>query len=211
MNFPLTSARTLSVAACAAVFSIGFCVRAQAQDVSARIMGEPPPLAQSGELYAFQPWGGIHNGTTPYFEIENAPSWAIFQSADGWFGGTPAAGDVGVYTGIRISITDGNVRAYLPEFSITVHPQKPSGSALLTWQPPVHNVDGSALANLDGYQVYVGRGPQLLYPYESLPDPHATRYRIQGLNPGVYYFAITSVNTDGVESERSELIPVAVD
>ena len=54
------------------------------------------------------------------FSIKNAPSWASFNSATGELSGTPTAADVGTYSNITISLSDGTTSVSLPAFTITV-------------------------------------------------------------------------------------------
>ena len=66
------------------------------------------------------------------FSIQNKPSWATFNTANGGITGTPTAANSGSYAGIVIGVTDGTMSASLPTFSITVtaapQPPKISGT-----------------------------------------------------------------------------------
>ncbi len=54
------------------------------------------------------------------FAVANAPSWSSFDSATGQLSGIPGADDVGSYSDIRISVSDGAASADLPPFMVTV-------------------------------------------------------------------------------------------
>lgn len=54
------------------------------------------------------------------FSIANKPEWADFDTATGELSGTPGNGDVGVTTGIVITVSDGTLHASLPAFDLEV-------------------------------------------------------------------------------------------
>ena len=84
------------------------------------ISGSPSTSATEGNLYVFQPSAFDANGDTLTFSISNRPVWASFNSSSGRLTGTPSKGDVGTYSNIKISVSDGSASANLGTFSITV-------------------------------------------------------------------------------------------
>ncbi|WP_028771762.1 putative Ig domain-containing protein [Shewanella waksmanii] len=85
------------------------------------ITGTPNTLVSEGNAYSFTPIAADADaGDSLSFSIVNAPSWAVFSSADGTLSGTPTAADIGVTAGVVITVTDGSLSASLPAFSITV-------------------------------------------------------------------------------------------
>ncbi len=85
------------------------------------IGGTPATTATQDIAYSFVPVAAdVDVGTTLLFSISNKPSWANFSTTTGALTGTPANGDVGSYSGIVISVSDGTLSAALPAFSITV-------------------------------------------------------------------------------------------
>ena len=80
-----------------------------------------------------------------------------------------------------------------------------SGTALLSWQAPTRNLDGSPIRGLAGYTVYYGREPQALLQAVRLEDPGLTQYVIHGLQPGKYYFSVAAFTATG---QQSGLAPV---
>ena len=78
-----------------------------------------------------------------------------------------------------------------------------AGSVTVSWLAPAANTDGSALTNLRGYRIYYGRGASALDQAVVIDTTGLTRYVIEGLPPATWYFAMTSVNSQGVESARS--------
>jgi hypothetical protein len=78
-----------------------------------------------------------------------------------------------------------------------------NGVATLDWQPPTANTDGTALTNLAGYTVYYGTSPDNLSQSVKVGNPGLTAYSVTGLTSGTWYFAVTSISADGVESART--------
>ena len=84
------------------------------------ISGNPPTSVTAGQSYAFQPTASDPEGQTLTFSIANKPLWANFSASTGQLSGTPGSGDVGTYSGVIISVSDGTASAALPSFAITV-------------------------------------------------------------------------------------------
>lgn len=78
-----------------------------------------------------------------------------------------------------------------------------TGSALLSWAPPVTNNDGSPV-DLMGFVIYVGSSPQNLQAVRMVSAIDTT-VLIDSLPLGTYYFAVTAVNTNGAESAFSNI------
>ena len=77
------------------------------------ISGSPPANILEGELYEFVPTASDADGDTLEFSIARKPSWATFDPATGRLSGTPDAEDVGNFTNIAISVSDGKDAASL--------------------------------------------------------------------------------------------------
>ena len=73
----------------------------------------------------------------------------------------------------------------------------------LSWTPPTQNVDGSQLTDLLGYTVYMGDTPDTLLPWYFLNADTPGITLTYKVGPGLRFFAVTALNADGVESERS--------
>jgi hypothetical protein len=85
------------------------------------ISGTPPTTATQDLLYSFVPTAAdVDTGTTLTFSISNKPAWATFNTATGALTGTPTNSDIGSYSNIVISVSDGVVTTALTAFSITV-------------------------------------------------------------------------------------------
>lgn len=85
-----------------------------------------------------------------------------------------------------------------------------AGTASLAWTPPTEKEDGTALADLSGYKVYAGRAQDALELVASLDNPGLTRHVVENLASGTWFFAITAVARDGIESAHSNLAQKSV-
>jgi hypothetical protein len=125
---PVLGALTLCVLAVAALAGCGGgSGNANAQTPSS---GTPPPMptisgtpvtqATAGQAYSFTPTASGPSGMTLSFSAQNPPSWATFSTSTGTLGGTPSDADVGTFSNIVISVSDGQASAALPAFSVQV-------------------------------------------------------------------------------------------
>src|SRR5690606_25063873 len=99
------------------------------------ISGTPRTTIVQGNAYSFRPTAADPDGDVLTFNIANRPAWASFDQATGQLSGTPGANDVGSYSNIRISVTDGEAEVALQAFSIEVEGVA-NGTARLTWNAP---------------------------------------------------------------------------
>jgi hypothetical protein len=173
------------------------------------IVGAPPRTIVEGEFYEFIPNAADPDGDTLAFSIARKPGWANFDRATGRLSGTPGADDVGNFTNIAITVSDGEATASLANFDITVDAIA-LGSATLSWNPPSENVDGSVLTDLAGYRIYYGRDADQMTRTIVISNPGLTRYVVENLGPANWYFTMTSVNSSGVESRRSPTVSKSI-
>lgn len=168
------------------------------------ISGSPSGEIVVGQFFSFQPSATDADGDALTFAISSKPSWASFDRHTGRLSGTPDADDVGSHEDIVITVSDGSGSDTLPQFAINVVGQGTNelASATLAWTPPTQNTDGSALTNLRGYKVHYGTRSGH-YEVSISIEAGLTRYTIDGLTPGKYFFAVTAVSGDGVESNFS--------
>jgi hypothetical protein len=166
------------------------------------ISGAPPSNILEGQLYEFTPTANDADGDSLEFSIARKPAWAQFDKATGRLSGTPSAADVGNFTNIAISVTDGNASAAMAAFDISVN-QVAVGSVTLSWQPPTENVDGTVLTDLGGYRIYFGLNKDNLTQMIEVDNPGLTRLVVENLTPARWHFAMSSVNAAGTESPRS--------
>ena len=169
------------------------------------IAGAPPRNILEGELYEFTPSGTDPDGDPLEFSVSRKPVWAKFDKATGRIWGTPGAEHVGNFTNISISVTDGKATASLGNFDISVD-QIAAGSATLSWTPPSENADGSPLTDLAGYRIYYGRNQDNLTRVVELDNPGLSRHVVENLTTARWYFQMTTRNSNGAESARSQAV-----
>ncbi|MFO1393262.1 MAG: putative Ig domain-containing protein [Steroidobacteraceae bacterium] len=104
------------------------------------IGGAPSTSVFSGQAYSFQPTASDPEGQTLTFSISGKPAWATFSSSNGRLSGTPTAANIGSYSGIVISVSDGTSTATLPSFTITIPNRPPT----ISGSPPTSVVAGQA-------------------------------------------------------------------
>jgi hypothetical protein len=185
------------------------------------ISGTPSSSVTVGTSYSFQPTAQDTVRSRIKFDIYNKPAWATFDGTTGRLSGRPTRRDVGTYGNITIRLTDWYGYVTTPAFSITVANPPPAAppapannaptiSAELSWTPPLENTDGSVLTNLSGYKVYYGTSPDALTQVKAVGNAGLTRYVIDDLPGGKWYFAVTSVASDGAESQRSPVVSTTI-
>lgn len=173
--------------------------RQSTSNTAPTITGTPAATVVQDTVYRFVPSASDADGDPLSFGITNRPHWATFNTGTGELKGTPTEADLGTYSNIVISVSDGQLTAQLPTFAITVEAYA-LGSATLSWLPPTENSDGTPLLDLAAYRVYWGDRPGSYTSSIDITNPGITTYVIENLTSGTYYFAATAVNTKGVES-----------
>ena len=93
-------------------------------------------------------------------------------------------------------------------------------TASITWIAPTRNNDGTALTDLAGYIIYYGesqRNYTVALPIAAAEsscrrdeDADVCSYSISGLRTGIYYFAVTAINSAGNESGYSNEVTAQV-
>lgn len=84
------------------------------------ISGQPKTSATVGANYWFKPAATDADGDTLRFSISGKPAWASFSASNGSVWGTPGTANVGTFSNIVISVSDGKTTTPLAPFSITV-------------------------------------------------------------------------------------------
>lgn len=170
---------------------------------SPTISGTPNAQVMQGTQYTFTPTASDPDGNTLTFSISGMPSWATFTPSTGKLQGTPGAGDVGTYSNIVISVSDGTTTVSLTSFSIAVVGTA-TGQASLSWTPPTQNTDGSALTTLTGYTVYWGSSHGNYTNSVQLNNAGLSSYVVTQLTPGTWYFVVTALSADGESAYSNE-------
>lgn len=165
------------------------------------IIGSPDSAVMINDLYEFEPKAQDPDGDSLTFQIQNKPVWANFDSVTGRLYGQPTLGNIGTYSNITVTVTDGEKTDTLT-FSVTVT-DTALGSVSLGWQPPTQNEDGTALTDLAGYKLYYGKDSGVYDNEIVIGSAGTTNYVVDNLLPDTYYFAATAYNIAGVESSLS--------
>jgi len=170
------------------------------------ISGTPPGTVTAGQLYTFTPTASGPTGLTLSFSVQNLPSWATFSVANGTVSGTPSASNVGTFSNIVISVSDGQASASLAAFSIQVKAQSTTGSATLSWVAPTTNTDGTPLTDLAGYIINYGTSSGTLNQQITVSSATATGYTVTGLASGTWYFTVTAYTSVNTQSAPSDMV-----
>jgi hypothetical protein len=106
------------------------------------ISGTPPTGVVAGAVYSFAPTATDPDGNALTFSIANQPSWATFSSPTGQLSGTPTKTNIGTFSNIVISVSDGTLTAALPAFTIQVQPP-PDHAPVISGTPSTSVVTGA--------------------------------------------------------------------
>jgi len=173
------------------------------------ISGTPASEVSQNTAFSFTPTASDGDGDSLIFSISNPPAWATFNPADGSLSGVPGPSDVGVHSGIAISVSDSQATVSLASFTIEVVGWA-EGTATLSWSAPTQNEDGSQLTDLAGYRVYYGKTLGSYPNSRSINSTGTLTYVIDGLSAGSWFFVVTAVddfwNESGYSTPASKTI-----
>jgi hypothetical protein len=169
------------------------------------LTGLPPAAVEAGKPYSYTPTAADGDGDPLSFTITNRPAWAAFDPATGALTGTPALANVGIYSSVRVSVSDGKVITSTSLFSITVTaPPAPPltaptlSAAVVVPHPTIAtrfnvNLTWTAVAGADAYEVRRCVGATctqmfllasvttgLTYTNNNLPENFTYRYDVRG-------------------------------
>lgn len=173
------------------------------------ISGTPPTSDTAGQAYSFTPTASGPSGATLTFSIQNMPSWASFSASTGALTGTPSSSNVGTFSNIMISVSDGTQSASLAAFNIQVASSSSgsgTGSAALSWTVPTTNTDGTALTDLAGFTINYGTNSGSMNQTVTVASAGTTDYTVQGLASGTWYFSVRAYTSVGTESAPSDVV-----
>jgi hypothetical protein len=102
-----------------------------------KISGSPGTSVTAGSAYRFKPSASDSDGNTLGFSIQNRPSWSSFNTSTGELSGTPKSANVGTYSGIVITASDGTTTASLPSFNLVVRAASSGGSSKTAAAPVI--------------------------------------------------------------------------
>lgn len=133
------------------------------------IGGTPPASVVAGNTYSFTPEASDPDAQALFFSVTNLPAWAQFDTVTGRMSGTPSAAQVGIYTDIGISVSDGEAETMLAAFDVEVTSGTTPGP---TNRAPT--IAGTPPAAVTAGQAYSFR------PTASDPDGQALTFSISG-------------------------------
>jgi hypothetical protein len=108
------------------------------------ISGTPSGSVPVGTLYSFTPTASDPDGNGLTFSIQNRPTWATFNTTTGRLSGTPTSANVGGYSNIVISVSDGSASAQLPAFALNVTTPTGNRPPVISGTPPTSVTQGTA-------------------------------------------------------------------
>lgn len=174
------------------------------------ISGAPEPGVNVGNIWNFTPTASDPDRDSLTFSVQNPPPWTTFDSVTGTLSGEPGMADIGEYSNIVVSVSDGTLTASLAPFSVLVT-QIALGSVTVAWSLPTQRTDGNSLSGLNAINLYYGV-EQGSYPNKiQITNLGTTEYVIDNLIPDTYYIVSTVIDDVGVESNWSKAISVVVD
>lgn len=140
-----------------------------------------------------------------------ASNGVVTVSAQGVVSYTPAVGFDGTDT-IFYSLNDGQGGSATGTITVTVNAAQTLSSIDLSWDIPTAREDGSALElyEIDGYVIAYGTASGNLTETLSVTGGGETEATISDLPAGTYYFAIATVDSDGVQGAFSSEIQQTV-
>lgn len=84
------------------------------------------------------------------------------------------------------------------------------GVAILSWTAPTRNTDGSILTNLSGHRIHYGRSPTELTNPVQVSNPALSRYVLENLTGGIWFFGVRALSASGAESDLSPIAQKSV-
>lgn len=162
-----------------------------------------------GQAYTYSPTAADADGNALTFAVSGKPAWLTLNASTGVLTGTPGAGDVGSST-LRITVSDGSASASLDVTLTVVAPGTGSRTATLSWIAPTSRTDGTTLTNLAGFRIYYGTNASSMTTRADVTNPSLSTYVVEGLTPGTWYFAATSVDAEGRESDRTPTVSLTI-
>jgi hypothetical protein len=166
------------------------------------ISGTPQTALVVHNPWTFKPTASDPDGDKLTFSIKNKPEWASFDTQTGEISGTPGA--KGTHPDIIITVSDGRTETSFSAFTLQVD-EPTLGTATVSWEPPTTRTDGSTLTDLAGYRVYYGKDQASLTHMVEITEVGRTSEFIGNLDTGTWYFAVTAVDSQGLESLKSEI------
>lgn len=176
------------------------------------IKGTPITNAVTGNPYKFEASAQDNDGDALSYVIDNKPSWAEFDEVTGTLSGTP--NQEGINQNVRVGVSDGISRSYLPVFDITVNDA--SSSNTTNQAPQITNQIFDATVNV---QSIITLGPATDSDGDSITYTVSNSLNIQigpGANQATYLNTALETETiavtasDGINTPTSAELTIRV-
>lgn len=97
--------------------------------------------------------------------------------------------------------------------TISVAASATTGSAQISWTQPTRRANGDALSSKEiaGYEIYMASSAAGPFATVMTAESGESSALITDLSPGTYYFGISTLDTNGLESDMSSVIKVTID
>jgi hypothetical protein len=132
------------------------------------ISGSPATGVQATQTYTFTPSASDPDRDTLTYSINNLPRWASLNGSTGRLSGTPAAGDVGTYSNLVITVSDGRASASLRAFSVVV--SAPANRAPTISGSPARTVSAGAAYSFTPSANDPDSGDTLSFTVQNMPS-----------------------------------------
>jgi len=106
-------------------------------------------------------------------------------------------------SGTSTTTTGGSSSTTAPPATPPTSTPASSSNVTFGWQAPTENSNGTPITNLAGYKIHYGTASQQYTQVVEVSNPSLSRYVMDSLPSGTYYFAITAYNAQGIESALS--------
>lgn len=140
-------------------------------------------------------------GSGPRTITWDVPGGTNCQAGGDWSGSKAASGS----ESIKLAVGDHTLT-----LACTVPDNPIKATVTLLWTAPTQNVDGTALTDLAGFKLYYGTSATALSQTISINNPAQNVYKVEDLNPGTWFFALTALNSTGIESAKSATVNKAL-
>jgi hypothetical protein len=186
------------------------------QNIPGDIQGNTPPsLRGQGELiiqyteeFQYQLSAYDVDGDPLIITLANQPSWMQFDQESMLISGQPTFDDVGIYSGIYMSVFDGTDTTRIGP--ITIHVVEKLYELEISWEHSFEDVNNDPISNLAGYIISWGPSPDQLNNKQTVPTANTFSSTVSRIPSGRYYFSMTAVLENAVQSDPSNLISVDV-
>jgi hypothetical protein len=85
------------------------------------------------------------------------------------------------------------------------------GTVTLAWDAPTQNTNGTTLTNLAGFYIRYGTQSGVYADTIQVANPGITRYVVDNLPAGTYYFVVTAYTATGEDSANSPQVTATVE